>query len=289
MTPTLIVVSEPQWADQLDRLAPYWPGPLTVFSLDQFRHGIWDLPRLHKFRQLLKQHRRGHVFTLGKAAAQAVWWGQLSLGRINAQAIDDRWPWTLPNETPRLDRQTVLAELGIPADAMVFVTSSRFRYRIDSLPAIWGFEVIRYPYQHAYLVFSGVGPCYEDTREFASQLAPEGTHVRFAGTTYPLASLVELADGVVAIDPETAMAGLLHMKPMAVSMSLPLGFTDDVNALVIDPKRPPSVGRALAVMLTEPETRERLASNMVTLRAARQPAALAADLASLLANGGRRE
>lgn len=270
----LFVVSDPALRDQLALVAPYLSGPVTVVDLSTLRRGIWDFQKLIQLRQTLSAHQQGTVHALGMKAAKLialVGWG-INFARLrysgdangtvvtvfNRRFTYFAWPWSAPEAGTHLKRDELLGRYGIPQDAFVFATASRFEQKLESMAPIWSFEVIRYARLDVWLLIHGDGPKAAEVWEFAQSLAPEGTRVRMVGTDYSMTSLFNVADALITMNVESLMAGLVARKPIVAPFQLADLLRDNEDALLMDPSQAPMVAKKLMRLVEDRELREKL-------------------------------
>lgn len=274
-TPLLFVVSDPVLRDQLNLVKPYLNGPVTIVDLATLRRGIWDFPKLLELRRKLSAHQTGTVHALGLWAAKVISLLGIGLKFATLRFSGDgsgsvirvwnrdfsyfAWPWSAPDKAPAINREEYLARYGIPANAFVFAASSRFFQKIEALPPIWGFEVIRYPRKDVWLLIHGDGPKASEIWEFAQNLAPEGSRVRLVGAGLPLASVFEIADAVITMNAESLMAGLTARKAIIAPNQFADLLRDQEDALLMDPALAPMVAKKMLRIAEDKQLSESLA------------------------------
>ena len=274
-TPLLFVVSDPVLRDQLNLVKPYLNGPVTIVDLATLRRGVWDFPKLIELRRTLAAHQDGTVHALGLWSAKVI--AVLGLGLkfaklrlsgdgsgsvvrvLNRDFSYFAWPWSVPEAGTPVDREEFLSRYGIPADAIVFASSSRFFQKLEALPPIWGFEVIRYPRKDVWLLIHGDGPKASEIWEFAQNLAPEGSRVRLVGDGLPLASVFGIADAVITMNAESLMAGLTARKAMIAPLQFADLLRDNEDALLMDPTQAPMVAKKMMRIVEDKQLRDKLA------------------------------
>ncbi|WP_020472883.1 glycosyltransferase [Zavarzinella formosa] len=292
MTSPLFVVSDPVLRDQLALLRPSFRQPVAVADLAEHRRGIWDFRKLLEFRRLLAQHR--HIHALGQQAAKTVALAGVGLKFSNLWISGDipgasfrylnrefatlAWPWAVPPESPPLNREETLAKFGIPPTAFVFASASRLFEKIEALPSIWGFEMLRYPQPDIYLLIHGDGPKAAEVEELTRNLAPEGTRIRLVGTSLPLAGVFGIADVVIATNEESVMAALTARKPIIAPRIFSTMLRDGEQALLMEPAEPPTVGKKMTRLFADENLRMRLVKAAEPLREQYSPANAAREL-----------
>jgi glycosyltransferase involved in cell wall biosynthesis len=164
-----------------------------------------------------------------------------------------------------VDRQAKRRELGLPADALVLGIGVRLSdqkgiaYLLQAMPEI----VARVP--RAVLVVAGEGPLEHDLKAQAERLAL-GSHVTFVGPRLDVPELLKVFDlyvlpslweGLPMVLLEAMAAGC---PVVATSVGgVPSAIESGVNGLLVPPRDPAALARALVRVLQDETLRRRFA------------------------------
>ena len=165
---------------------------------------------------------------------------------------------------PPIDRADLLRSLGIPANAELIVTAGRLEDRHRLFNAVWAFEFLRYPHDHAHMLVVGDGPGRAGMESAARGLAPEGSRVYFLGERPDVPALFACADVVMVPHREGGVN--VALEAMAAGRAVVAANTPDLAAVIRDreigwlvPARDATAAaRAVRKLLLAPEERQRL-------------------------------
>lgn len=131
----------------------------------------------------------------------------------------------------RMDRATVLRELGLPADARFIAVAGELAPVSGFKSAIWAFDMVRYEHPEWRLVIFGEGPDRLLLEEFARALMFDDFRIHFAGSHPDLPEVLVHAD-LVWLTHERGGVGLA-LEAMAAARPV-LGWKSAELAEVVE-------------------------------------------------------